>query len=172
MKKNRHILVGVCILAATLLCVWGLLFYFVVVQARDIALISQKTAHMEQEERITQQMKLSIERDALSRQRVDSYFISSSTLVSFIEELETVAQRTGVALTIESLSQDEKKNIVTLGLTVRGSYSSVFRFTAALESSPHLIQIESILLSRAVGKGSIEWGAKIIGTMYTYEGNQ
>lgn len=172
MKKNQRILVGVLIIAMALLCVWGVLFYFVVVQARDIALITQKTARMEQEEHIAQQMKFSIEKDAASHQRVDSYFISSSTLVSFIEELEVVARQTGVALTIESLPQDEKKNTVTLNLVVRGSYSSVFRFIAALESSPRLIQIEGISLSRAVGKGSVEWGAKIIGTMYTYEGNQ
>ncbi len=172
MKKNQRILVGALLIAGILLCVWGILFYFVVIQARDIALITQKTARMEQEEHIAQQMKLSVEKDIVSHQRVDSYFFSSSTLVSFIEELESVAQQTGVAVTIESLAQDEKKNTVALSLVARGSYTAVFRFTTALESSPHLIQIEGMSLARGVGKGGDKWGAKIIGTMYEYEGNQ
>ncbi len=172
MKKNQRILVGALFIAVTLLCAWGVLFYFVVVQARDIALITQKTARMEQEELIAQQMKLSVERDIASYLLVDGYFFSSSTLVFFIEELESVAQQTGVTATIESLAQDEKKNSVALSLTARGSYSAVFRFIAALESSPNLIHVEGISLSRGVGKGDAEWGAKIIGTMYAYEGNQ
>jgi len=172
MKNNRNNLIVVIVLAVGLLCVWGALFYFVVIKARDIARMAQKTEQMENEERSVQEMKLSVEKDIISHQRIDDYFISSSTLISFIEELETLAQRTGASVNIESLDQNEKENTVSLGMIVRGSSASITRFVSALEISPRLIQIESITLARAVGKGSTEWGAKITGTMYAYEGQQ
>lgn len=172
MKNNRNNLIVVIVLAVGLLCVWGALFYFVVVKARDIARMAQKTEQMEQEERSVQEMKLSVEKDIISHQRIDSYFISSSTLISFIEELEALAQQTGVSVTIESLNQNEKENTVSLDVITHGTSASLTRFVSALEISPRLIQIESITLARAVGKGNTEWGAKIIGTMYAYEGQQ
>lgn len=171
MKKNLNLLSLTVGVALVLLGAWGIMFYFVITEAREIAVVSQETARMEKEERVAEEMRVSVEKDLASHQRVDSYFVTEKTLVSSIENLELAARRAGVSIIIDAFDPDEKKNEVSIDVTVRGSYAAVFRFVSALETSPHLFQLNDIAVARAIGKGNTEWGAKITGTMYAYEGH-
>ncbi len=170
MKIKITLLSSLSVIALTLLCIWGILFYFVVLKARGISDVTQELKRLEYDELSAQKMRESIEQNTESHTRVDSYFIASSSLVLFIEELEATASRAGVASNIDVLTSDAKTRTVLLSVTVRGGYSAMHRFIDALESSPRLIKIDNVTLVRGVGKKD-EWGAKINGTMYAYAEN-
>ena len=171
MKVQLTLKSSLAISALALLCVWGALFYFVVLKARTISEVTQELKRLEHEGLSAENMRESIEQNPASHARVDSYFIASSSLITFIEEVETITSRAGITASIDTLTPDGKAKTVLLSVTIRGSYAALQRFISALEASPRLIRIDSVTLARGVGTKGADWGAKITGTMYAYAGD-
>ena len=72
---------------------------------------------------------------------LDNYFISASTTVSFLEQLESGAKLAKVALKI---NQAEIKDNLRLNIAVEGNFSAVNQFLGLLEKFPYALRIERL----------------------------
>jgi len=84
------------------------------------------------------------------RATIDAAFIDPQTLVRFIEDLERMADRAGVALSIESASLPQSVDgYPSFRLTASGSFSGVYRFLALLETMKFFIAFDGVQLKKA-----------------------
>ncbi|MFA6253812.1 MAG: hypothetical protein WC640_00925 [Candidatus Paceibacterota bacterium] len=81
---------------------------------------------------------------------LDSYFLSASTTVEFLERLESVAKLTKINLKI---NQAEAKDNLRLNFSTEGSFSAINQFSVLLEKFPYILRLERLDL-RAGEKGS------------------
>ena len=84
------------------------------------------------------------------RATIDAAFIDPQTQVRFIEDLERMADRAGVALSIESASLPQSADgYPSFRLTASGSFSDVYRFLALLETMKFFIAFDGVQLKKA-----------------------
>jgi hypothetical protein len=96
------------------------------------------------------------EETAIERDKLDSYFISSNDVVSFIKEIENLANLADVSIEINSVSigdyvEEQKKSdvieVLDLDINLSGSWSGSFHFISLLEEMPNKISVERLNLS-------------------------
>ena len=76
---------------------------------------------------------------------IDAAFIDPKTLVRFIENLEGMAARAGVVLSIESASLPQTADgYPSFRLTASGSFSGIYRFVALLETMKYFIAFDRV----------------------------
>ena len=87
--------------------------------------------------------------------KLDTYFVNEESLVAFLEDLEDIGMRTGVVLSVESVSVgqavDKDELLIPLILNVKstGSFQSVVHTLALLESLPQATQITQARLTQS-----------------------
>lgn len=79
------------------------------------------------------------------KQKIDSAFLNKDNIVDFIENLESIAGKTGASIKIGKInitSQERKGLSVQFNLT--GDFNQLFHYLIFLENLPYLINIEKI----------------------------
>jgi hypothetical protein len=87
------------------------------------------------------------------REKLDTYFIGSDNVVSFIERIESLSTITKVTTAINSVGIDKSTTdntfeYVTLNGTAEGSFSNVYWFLSLLESIPLQITVDQIYIEQ------------------------
>jgi len=93
------------------------------------------------------------------RERLNKYFITADEIVSFIEQIESLGEFTGVSFELNSVDViDADADALLLKFTTRGSWEKTYRLLALIESLPYNIDVERVrvLKESSVGRGS-EW---------------
>lgn len=70
---------------------------------------------------------------------LDSYFLTSSSTLKFLEQLENVGQQTGVKLQIGQATENSKQLQLQLGTV--GTYSQTAKFLQSLENLPYATKL-------------------------------
>ena len=101
------------------------------------------------------------------RDNLDLHFITKETTSNFIEELESLAIRSGVILKIRSLNvgkedkQVNKPSYLKFDLRFDGSFPRVFKFLKILENLPYRIRLNMVKVARLENEdGSVSKGTK------------
>lgn len=88
------------------------------------------------------------------RDRLNLYFITKETTSNFIEELESVAARSAVAMKLNSLvvgregKQANSPSYLKINLRAERVFSDIFHFLTALESLPYRVRINAVRVAR------------------------
>lgn len=89
----------------------------------------------------------------LFQEIVETHLVSADGIVSFVEEIEKVADEANVVLKIDSLDEAETEPKSTgvgrlrLGFTVRGDWEDVLRFSALLDGTPYQVFVLGVTLA-------------------------
>lgn len=86
---------------------------------------------------------------------VQSYFVSETGVVSFIEDLQTRARAQGSALSVLSVSAGDTNthSTLVLTLTIRGTFDAILRTVGSIEYAPYDLSVSSFTLQQDVGGG-------------------
>lgn len=117
---------------------------------------------------LTQDLQIKETRDILTeveeeRNQIDSFFILSRGVVSYIDALETIAETTGVSLEIHIVELEESGELLeklNLSGRVEGGFSSVNQFLDALEAYPVYRTIETVVMERTNNRETETWEAE------------
>jgi Tfp pilus assembly protein PilO len=76
--------------------------------------------------------------------RIDGYFLKSSDILPFIQALEEAARRSGAQLEVSNagIAESKEGQSLTLSIKTKGSFSSLVRFSSAVEALPFPLSIE------------------------------
>ena len=87
-----------------------------------------------------------IEKD---RAKINGAFVDSKTLVLFIEEVEQIAARSAIELTIESVSLPQASDgFPVFHLKTDGSFSATHRFLALLEALRYHVSLANVRMAK------------------------
>lgn len=105
----------------------------------------------------------------LSKDETDiaQYFVSTDSLVAFLEDLQARASRAGASASVASVSanKDTKHPAVDVTLQLTGSFSAVMLAAGRIEYAPYDIRVVSFSANASVADttGKAEWiGAMVI----------
>jgi Tfp pilus assembly protein PilO len=100
--------------------------------------------------------KLALTDVAKSEAVIDSHFVSTSDVVSYIEELQTTGSTLGTDVTIASVSADTDSAHPTLALSLQidGSFANVVRTLGAIEYSPYYVTVQNLALLKNASTGA------------------
>lgn len=103
---------------------------------------------------------------------VGKYFVSSASLVPFLESLQSTGERLGATVTVSSVSSGTRKGRAEISLngTVSGSFDSVMRFIGSVEYAPYSVTVEQLSVSGGTVSGAAsaavsKWTATFILTV-------
>ena len=85
------------------------------------------------------------------RAKLDNYFIEESSVVSFIERLESLGRLSGAKITLTSVDTDKKrKNVLRVDLKASGKFENVYYLLSLIEALPFEINVNRFVM----GKGT------------------
>lgn len=81
---------------------------------------------------------------------LDSHFIHTDDVVSFLNQVEYIGSLVGVKATIESVNSREGNTgtVLVLGVKTLGSFPATYKFLTLLENSPYEVKISEVSLNR------------------------
>ena len=176
MKYTRTTLaIIVSVLVATASFVgWSFVVYRAYAVARDHAVVREDLATANTIEQTAGQEQQFLNSVIDIRTNIDSYFITPNTIVSFVEEVETLGKQAHVKADITRLdSGKDGKGPLLLELSVVGDYADVVYYLALLEASPRMVSVDRLALIRggstAKGTSADTWTAQIGAHVQNYD---
>lgn len=90
---------------------------------------------------------------------LNSYFINTSEVVPFIDNLESLGTKMNAPVTILSVSGGTGTHpVLTLALSIKGTFSDVMNTVGAIEYAPYAVTISSL----SIGKDAVKaWHADV-----------
>ncbi|KND51180.1 MAG: hypothetical protein ABA06_02610 [Parcubacteria bacterium C7867-001] len=100
---------------------------------------------------------------------INSYFVSQTGIVAFLEELQAKGKPFGASVDVVSVSADNatKPPHLTIALKIDGSFDAVMRTVGALEYAPRDLVVNDLTLTSSMGEKGTTWtatGAITVGT--------
>ena len=74
---------------------------------------------------------------------LDSHFIKSSDVVPFLDNIESLAQKSQILSEITSVDIAKDNRLLSVDLKVDGSFENIYKFVLLLENSPYIIRFTS-----------------------------
>jgi hypothetical protein len=104
--------------------------------------------------------KTAISEIVMDEGRMQNYFVSESSVVSFINELEALGVSDGAVVTVLSVSKGGTPSVPTLllSLSIQGTFDAVMRTVGAIEYVPYDVSIATLSVDQS-GKDS--WHANV-----------
>lgn len=131
---------------------WGYFLYVVRTNQNEIVALSQTIVNEKDKSgrlASVRALAINIEEDI---KKLGDVFISSEDVASFVELLETEAEKSNVSVSIGSINIDDKNNNSVQPLVVRieteGTWSNILRYITRLEHLPKTIQINKVILTK------------------------
>ena len=85
--------------------------------------------------------------------KLNSYFVSSDEIIDFLEAVEKIGQDSGAEVEVHSIDEVETSNplidILTLNLTAKGNWESVYHFLILIQNYPVRATFDRIHMSTA-----------------------
>lgn len=158
MQKTRKKIIIACICSlASIGAFFGARMGIAHIQSTTTLLAQQLSAsssHAYSESILEREAKDSAEKRAM----VDTYFLTTSSVAPFLEQIETLAKTAGVALVVDSVAEDtrtvagakkpETYGVVVFTTSFEGAWQDVYRFLSLLEHIPYASRIERVSLEQ------------------------
>lgn len=90
------------------------------------------------------------------KQKIDSVFLDKESIINFIENLESIAGKTGASIKIGNINDNQEKKGLSLQFNLTGNFNQLFHYLILLEKLPYLINIERMDFKKLAPN---EWGA-------------
>ena len=97
---------------------------------------------------------------AADEAKVQNYFVSENTIVSFINVLQQTGAAQGATLKVLSVSKGGTtlQSTLVLALSIKGPFDSVMRTIGSIEYSPYAVSVATLSLTQDPQKG---WDASL-----------
>lgn len=127
---------------------------------RTSTLLNQ-VASQSKEEDTLKALKAFVQETAPLHTKLDTYFVSPEGVADFIDLLESIGRKVGVAVTILSVekivtAQSTEVEVLSLRLSGSGSWEDVVRFLGILEFLPYQTTIGQLVFSRTQDEWRID----------------
>ncbi len=116
--------------------------------SQEIDLYAQREATLKNTQKMAEELNTQME-------KLGSYFLHTNDTVPFIELVEGAGVKTGVNVTIGSISpvvtadSTVKGEMIALRLEARGSWSNIYNFILYMENLPYKVSLEKVNVSRS-----------------------
>ncbi|MEK7585715.1 MAG: hypothetical protein AAB477_00555 [Patescibacteria group bacterium] len=154
MFKNRTILILILSIVTTLLALGTLIFFFRMVKNKNqhtsalLTTLANKMYQKQNAQALTKKMA-DIEE---TRSTINSYFVDSKEIDSFISYLENLGTSAGAEVKVDKFDTSTTKNILIVRITAKGTFSSIMRTLLLLENAPYKIDITRTYLDQQLGQ--------------------
>lgn len=154
-KKFIFSIASVVLLNALALAGWFYLFSVLKNQSGAIKEIREGIATNEKEVSENKLLKSLAGDIAEKKKKIDSVFLGKQDMIKFIEELEALADKTGVSIKFGGVNfEGPNAGTPQLQFFVKGGFSQVFPFFVFLENLPYSIKINKADFHKS---GEKEW---------------
>lgn len=154
---------------------WTYVVYKAYAVARDHAVVRADLAAAMSAEQTTEQEQQFLTSVAATHASIDSYFVTQNTIVSFIEELETLGTHAHVKADILRLDPGSGgKGPLTLELSLSGTYTDIAYYITLLEASPRMVSVDTLAFIRGgntKGSNTNVWTAQLGAHVQNYDAN-
>ena len=184
MKKSKTNILLIVSSILMIISVGFFVFLFTVIVNKNIhtsamqATLDEKIMQKQQGSILSKNIKEAVDDNKI----VDSYFINPDSIDDFVSGLEKDSNSLGNKTTVSSVEfSNVDKRIINVGLSVEGSFVSVFKSIRMIESIPYIVNIKSLNISanivnkdgtpaQALKKGEVwqPWSADILFEVYTF----
>lgn len=137
LNKIIIILIIICLITIAL---WVSLF-FLINKEKATVLASGQSG---QQARLVQVDKLRLNREKVAK--INKYFVTNQSAIVFLEELDRIGLKTGVALTVGQAGDSAGE--LKLNLATEGNFLETIKFLQALETLPYASVVERLELRK------------------------
>jgi len=89
------------------------------------------------------------------KERLDSSFLNEEKMVGFIEEVESLRQKTGVELEIGSIDLNSSLLAPKIRIRLKGNFNQIYKTILLLKNMPYMLSFENISL--AANRDGKDW---------------
>lgn len=100
---------------------------------------------------------------ATDEAQLESYLVSTTDIVSFLEHIESLGSAFGTDVEVASVTDDggTPRGHLTFSLSISGSFTGVMRTLGALEYGAYAVNVRNVNLDAAIGEGGTGWRATL-----------
>ncbi|MFA7192191.1 MAG: hypothetical protein WC089_02755 [Candidatus Paceibacterota bacterium] len=184
MKKSKTTILFIISSILLILSVGFFAFLFTVIMNKNIhtsamqATLDEKIMQKQQGSILSKNIKEAVDDNKI----VDSYFINPDSIDDFVSGLEKDSNSLGNKTSVSSVDfSKEDKRVINIGLSIEGSFVSVFKSIKMVESIPYIVNIKSLNINTNIAnkdgtpaqvlkKGEVwyPWVAEILFEVYTF----
>lgn len=148
-KKVTTIFIIATLSALASVFVATFLYYLIISKQSEFLIIENSISALKLEQDASVSMKHLLTDTAEQRKKIDSYFIGSDGIVTFIESIERLSRETSVDSSVNSVGVEqgasaEEVEYVTVNVSAEGSFRNLFWFLSLLEKMPLKIEITKV----------------------------
>lgn len=165
-RSIRNTLFAVIGILALAFGAYGAGFYYIKAQVEETSVLAQELEQKQVERNNLQETLRAVEETEQMRAQLNTYFVNAADVVSFIEQLESLGEETGVAVTISDL-REETNGGLAFRLEAEGMTATVFHFTELLEHMPLNMTIEQVQLQQT-SSARRQWRGVYTGTITSF----
>jgi len=152
MKRSLAALLFSLVLFGLAMCVYGYGYFLISRKSVAVASLEQQIlSKMETASRVSSAHAALAEISG-DEATVQTYFVSQTQVVSFIDALQTTGTNLGTKVEVLSVSQKPStaRSALAITLSVSGSFDAVMRTVGAIEFSPYDLTMDTFGLSKDV----------------------
>lgn len=163
MSRTQQLLILSIVLALASLAIYVALLLYIQNTNREISVLANSIGVRGQQEMNLRSVQTIAEDTLKDRQKLDTYFVSQDSVVSFIETVEQLAVPTGTLIEIttveehEGLEPNDAYAFLRIQFTARGSWSEIFHLISLTEALPFDVEIERTNLEKDGGDEGELW---------------
>ena len=157
MENNPRRLYSPTVSIATLLvlviaavAIFFIATYFIYSKKPSLARLSTELSGISEEEAYYRGLKKTISDTRAEQEALNSFFIDPDNFVSFVEEIEALGTRAGVALTVESAALTDNDRNLALTLNTGGTFGETLYFLSLLEAYPAKITFDRAWIAKSI----------------------
>jgi hypothetical protein len=149
-NKKTNLILSLSIITAIVVATVFILFFKVIKNKNEhtSAVLTTLETKINKKANIKMLEKKIAELEA-TRARIDSYFVDSEQIDSFISYLENLGTTAGTVLEVKTVEiSPNKKNTILGKVSAQGTFASVMKTITLLESIPYQIEVTSVYLNK------------------------
>lgn len=128
-------------------------FYLIYAKSAEITTIENDLASAEAWENSSVSVKRLLVDTRDARNKIDSYFIGSDNVVSFIESIESLSKFVNVdtnvnTVGIDQISDTSKFEYATLSAVSEGSFQNLYWLLSLIETMPYELEVRRVYLEQ------------------------
>ena len=93
-------------------------------------------------------IKKNIDNIKIAQAKVNSYFVDSKYIISFIDYMESLGTENGVVFSVKNVEVLKGSSNISVEFIIKGSFSNVMKMIRFIEYSPYKIKFRSLYLNK------------------------
>lgn len=170
-KKNKRLLALFSLINIMFLGVYGYLFYVVASKNTETVVLYTTSHQQASDKEKIQELDRTIKDTEKERNNLSAYFVTKTSAVTFIEQIEKIGKNAGVDLSVNSVSGDAKGGGTTqLAFSAAGTFSDIYRLIALVESMPYKVTLKKadMQVTSDQKDGSTIWKGGFVVTLESF----